>query len=61
MQHRSPAPRLAALRYRPFRLLWVGQLLSQVGTQMQAIAVTWHVYRLLRGQEPLALSLWGRT
>ena len=42
-----PAPRLAALRYRDFRLLWAGSLVSSVGSQMQIIAVNWQVYRLL--------------
>jgi len=43
----SPTPRLAALRYRDFRLLWAGSLVSSVGSQMQLIAVNWQVYRLL--------------
>jgi MFS family permease len=42
-------PRLAALRYRDFRLLWSGQLVSTTGSQMQMIAVNWHIYSLLRG------------
>src|SRR6185437_11671827 len=42
-----PAPRLAALRYRDFRLLLAGSLVSSVGSQMQIIAVNWQVYRLL--------------
>ncbi len=43
-------PRLAALRYRDFRLLWSGELLSTVGSQMQLYAINWHVARLLTGQ-----------
>ncbi len=51
MAHSTQAvPRLAALRHRDFRLLWVGQLLSVTGSQMQLIAINWHVYDLLRGQ-----------
>jgi MFS family permease len=42
-------PRLAALRHRDFRLFWGGELLSSVGSQMQVVAVNWHVYQLLRG------------
>ena len=42
--------RLAALYYRDFRLLWFGDLLSATGSQMQMIAVNWHVYELLKGQ-----------
>jgi MFS family permease len=41
---------LPALRHRDFRLLWFGQLFSMVGSQMQIIAVNWHVYLLLRNQ-----------
>jgi MFS family permease len=41
---------LPALRQRDFRLLWIGQLFSTVGSQMQLIVVNWHVYLLLRGQ-----------
>ena len=46
----STAPRrFAALHYRDFRLLWIGQLISTIGSQMQLIAVNWQVYRLLSG------------
>lgn len=55
----APAPRLAALRYRDFRLLWFGQLVSMIGSQMQQIAVNWHIFALLRGQE-VTLSILGR-
>ncbi len=41
---------LPALRQRDFRLLWLGQLFSVVGSQMQLIGVNWHVYKLLQGQ-----------
>ena len=54
----EPAPRLAALRYHDFRLLWCGDLVSTVGSQMQFVAVNWHVYRLLKGSV-YELSLWG--
>ncbi|MDX1615621.1 MAG: MFS transporter [Candidatus Promineifilaceae bacterium] len=47
---RESSPRLAALRYRDFRLLWFGQLVSTVGSQMQLIAVNWHIFELLQGQ-----------
>ena len=52
----SPSP-FAALRYRDFRLLWVGQLISGAGTEMQRVAINWHIY-LLTGSA-LALGLSG--
>ena len=51
--------RLVALQHRDFRLLWFGQLVSTIGSQMQIIAINWHVYELLRG-EAYTLSLFGR-
>ena len=32
-----------ALNHRDFRLLWIGQLLSMSGSQMQSAAILWHV------------------
>jgi len=46
----TSTPRLAALQHRDFRLLWAGQLISTIGSQMQLAAVDWHVSGLLRGQ-----------
>ena len=43
-----------ALRHRDFRLLWLGQLISVTGTQMQFVAINWHVYLLTKS--PLALG-----
>lgn len=51
------ASSFAALRHRDFRLLWLGQLVSGTGSQMQLVAINWHVY-LLTGS-PLALGLVG--
>ena len=51
------ADSFAALRYRDFRLLWFGQLVSQSGTQMQRVAIAWHVYLLTH--DPIALGLIG--
>lgn len=56
----SLANRLTALQYRDFRLLWFGQAISTIGSQMQFIAVNWHIYSLLRGQV-WELSLFGQT
>ncbi|MCA9926127.1 MAG: MFS transporter, partial [Anaerolineales bacterium] len=51
--------RLVALQYRDFRLLWSGRLLSTTGSQMQNIAVSWHIFALLRDQT-VTLSLFGQ-
>ena len=45
-----PTARWVALRHRDFRLMWGAQFVSVIGSQMQATAVNWHVYQLLRGQ-----------
>lgn len=45
-----PTPRLAALQSRDFRLMWLGQLVSVIGGQMQLTAVDWHIFQLLRGE-----------
>src|SRR5919204_482434 len=47
----------AALRYRDFRLLYFGQLISQSGTQMQRVAIAWHIYLLTH--DAIALGLIG--
>ncbi|MEP6706070.1 MAG: MFS transporter [Pyrinomonadaceae bacterium] len=46
-----------ALRHRDFRLLWLGQIVSVTGSQMQLVAINWHVY-LLTGSA-FALGLVG--
>lgn len=54
--------RLPALQHRDFRLLWIGQLFSSIGTQMQLIAVNWHVFLLLHGQTiRFELAQWHLT
>jgi MFS family permease len=47
----------AALRHRDFRLLWLGQIISVTGSQMQFVAINWHVYLLTKSA--LALGLVG--
>src|SRR5258705_11792207 len=47
----------SALRHRDFRLLWLGQIVSVTGSQMQAVAINWHVYLLTKS--PFALGLVG--
>ncbi len=49
-----------ALRFRDFRLFWSGLFVSVIGSQMQLIAINWHIYDLLRG-ETVNLELFGRT
>ncbi|HEY7516329.1 MAG TPA: MFS transporter, partial [Vicinamibacteria bacterium] len=48
-----------ALRHRDFRRLWISQLVSMTGTQMQVVAINWHIYLLTRS--PLALGFVGLT
>jgi MFS family permease len=47
-----------ALTHRDFRLLWLGQLISQAGSMMQVVAVNWHI-SVLTNYNPLALGLVG--
>src|SRR5262245_64984726 len=51
---RAPA-RLGALRHRDFRLFWVGQLVSLVGTWMQSVGQAWLVLELTRSPFQLGL------
>lgn len=51
--------RLIALTNRDFRLFWAGQLVSNIGSQMQLIAINWHVFTLLRNQS-YVFSFLGR-
>jgi MFS family permease len=46
----SKQTRLVALKHRDFRLLWTGQVLSALGSEMQLIAINWHIFTILRGQ-----------
>ncbi|MGA9996471.1 MAG: MFS transporter [Pyrinomonadaceae bacterium] len=46
-----------ALRYRDFRLLWMGQFVSITGSQMQLAAINWHIYILTHSK--LALGAVG--
>jgi MFS family permease len=56
----EPNPAFAALRYRNFRLLWSGQLVSMAGSMMQSAALLWHVSLLVPpAQRGVALGLVG--
>jgi MFS family permease len=48
-----------ALRHPDFRRLWISQMVSQVGAQMQVVALNWHVYLLTHSA--LALGFVGLT
>ncbi|MFY9551016.1 MAG: MFS transporter [Thermoanaerobaculia bacterium] len=48
-----------ALAHRDYRRLILSQLLSLTGSQMQVVAINWHVYLLTRS--PLALGFVGLT
>ncbi|HEX2913472.1 MAG TPA: MFS transporter [Chloroflexia bacterium] len=46
-----------ALQYRDYRLLWLGQGVSQIGTMMRLSAIGWQIYILTR--DPLQLGIIG--
>lgn len=41
------------LKFRDYRLLWIGLLISRIGSEMQVVAVNWQIYLLTKS----ALSL----
>lgn len=47
----------STLRFRDFRLLWFADSVSILGTQIQRIAITWHVFELTG--DPFQLGLLG--
>ncbi len=54
--------RFVALRYRNFRLIWFGQLVSMSGSTMQTAAILWHVSLLVpENLKGLALGFVGLT
>jgi MFS family permease len=59
--HNSESPErqtaFSSLRHRDFRLLWIGQIISVTGSQMQLAAINWHIYLLTHSA--LALGLLG--
>lgn len=70
---RQLPPALASLAHRDFTLLWVGQFISTLGTQIQTVALGWLVYTLTgsaallggiglaRAIPTILLSLFGGT
>jgi MFS family permease len=51
------APAFSAFRYSDFRWIWTGQLISEAGSNMQLVAINWHIYILTHS--PIALGLIG--
>lgn len=51
------ADRFPALASADFRRLWIGQIISAAGSQMQFAALNWQIYELTRS--PVALGLIG--
>lgn len=51
------ARRFPALLHRDFRLLWFGQIVSVAGSQMQNVAISWHIYQ--RTDSSVMLGLIG--
>jgi len=47
----------SSLRHRDFRLLWLGQIVSVTGSQMQMVAINWHIYLITHSA--LALVWWA--
>ncbi len=56
----KPTPRFAALQHRDFRIVWASNFFSIIGTQMQAVAINWHIYTLLAGST-LSISIFGQS
>lgn len=50
-----PGRWLAALHYRDVRLLWIGELISAVGTEMFYVALNWQMYLLTHSAVALGL------
>jgi MFS family permease len=46
-----------ALRHRRFTLIWVGLIVSMIGSQMQQWVLFWHISQL--SKEPIAVSIVG--
>src|ERR671925_1264075 len=53
----SSAGPFAPLRFRDFRLFWIGHFISRVGDSMQQTAISWLLYDMT--ESPLQLGLNG--
>lgn len=45
----------AALQYHDFRALWIGNIISQIGTRMWATVIFWHIWQLTRSEFSIGL------
>ena len=52
----TPPGRLAAFRYRDFRLFWFSLFVSNIGTWMQMTATNWLLYQLTNSPVQLGLN-----
>ncbi|NMB83893.1 MFS transporter [Candidatus Roizmanbacteria bacterium] len=43
------------LRFRNFRLVWIGLFISSIGSMMQVTAINWHIYLLTKSALSLAM------
>lgn len=51
----TKSEKFVALNYRDFRLLWIGLLISNIGSQMTIVALNWHIYVLTNSAVALGL------
>lgn len=51
--------RYPALTYRDYQLQWAGQFVSNAGTQMQIVAINWHLYEITHS--PYVLAVLGAS
>lgn len=54
-KNEGTSDKFAALRYRDFRLLWIGLFISNIGSQMQFAAINWHIFILTNSAFALGL------
>ncbi|HEY7112687.1 MAG TPA: MFS transporter [Thermoanaerobaculia bacterium] len=59
MTSATPRAPYLSLRHRDYRRLLTSQFFSLIGSQMQVVAINWHIYLLTRS--PLALGFVGLT
>ena len=52
----SPGGLFAPLRYRDFRLFWIGHFISRVGDSMQQTAISWLLYDMTASALQLGIN-----